>query len=149
MSKRISNERARDILKDTRQGLEVDTKTLLQALDIAIESLIKQSEYDMHTHNVEFQLKLAEKKLNELGYAFNEYRGCIIAIDSLDNEWIDVRDRLPSESGMYLVTVDEGYRKHTTEWFYGTSGEEGWDEFEGHEDIIAWKPLPQPYERKE
>ena len=59
---------------------------LLQALDIAIESIIKQSEYDIHTHNVEFQLKLAEKKLNELGYAFNEYRGCIIAIDKADKE---------------------------------------------------------------
>lgn len=59
---------------------------LLEALDIAIESLIKQSEYDMYTHNVEFQLKLAEKKLNELGYAFNEYRGCIIAIDKADKE---------------------------------------------------------------
>lgn len=58
----------------------------VQALDIAIESLIKQSEYDMYTHNVEFQLKLAEKKLNELGYAFNEYRGCIIAIDKADKE---------------------------------------------------------------
>ena len=71
-----------------------------------------------------------------------------IAIDSLDNEWVDVRDRLPSESGYYLVSI-KGARETTT-WFYGISSDEkGWDEFEGHEDIIAWKPLPKPYERKE
>lgn len=71
-----------------------------------------------------------------------------VAIDSLDNEWVDVRDRLPSESGYYLVSI-KGSRETTT-WFYGISSDEkGWDEFEGHKDIIAWKPLPQPYERKE
>ena len=87
----MNKERAREILKELskKEILLFQGKTneeLHQALDIAIDSLIKQSEYDMHTHNVEFQLKLAEKKLNELGYAFNEYKGCIIAIDKADKE---------------------------------------------------------------
>ena len=89
------------------------------------------------------------KRIYDFELTSEQVQALDIAIESLDNEWVDVRDRLPSESGMYLVTVDEGYRKHTTEWFYGTSGEEGWDEDYGYENIIAWKPLPEPYVRSD
>ncbi len=88
MSERMNKDKVIAILQALKINILNDNfgEELLEALDIAIESLIKQSEYDMYTHNVEFQLKLAEKKLNELGYAFNEYRGCIIAIDKADKE---------------------------------------------------------------
>lgn len=82
-----------------------------------------------------------------------------IVIESLDNEWVDVRDRLPSEKGVYLVTIDfsppsiqvyevsYGYsRELEKECFYDY--DDGWGEREVT-DVIAWKPLPQPYERKE
>lgn len=77
-------------------------------------------------------------------------------IESLDNEWVDVRDRLPSKKefeedsiGRFLVTdnfdggdVDIAYfdfkeKSWHTECAYYDDGE-----------VTAWKPLPKPYERK-
>lgn len=138
----MNNDRARDLLKTLKEYYtkimpnviplqredEKGKNELIQALDIAIESL----EQDKETKE-----KMWAKQLNEC-------EECEV----INNEWVDVRDRLPSESGYYLVSI-KGARETTT-WFYGiSSNEKGWDEFEGHEDIIAWRPLPQPYERKE
>ena len=66
-------------------------------------------------------------------------------------QWISVKERLPDESGQYLITVkykhvdgyDDIYAEHG-EWADGK-----WDMFcFGHcgevEDIIAWMPLPEP-----
>jgi len=60
------------------------------------------------------------------------------------NEWVDVKDRLPSESGMYLVTNFDNvsYTTWTTTCHYKNKG----FELDG---VIAWKPLPKPYKRKE
>ncbi len=99
---------------------------LLQALDIAIESL----EQDQETKE-----KMWAKQLNEC-------EECEV----INNEWVDVRDRLPSESGWYIVTVDEyADGKHifvdTCTFYNGTFGSYPTD------NIIAWRPLLQPYER--
>jgi len=65
------------------------------------------------------------------------------------NEWISVKDRLPEipdaevsewagDYGRGFLTVDtDGYVEITTFW-----KEE--NEFENHEDIIYWMPLPKP-----
>ena len=62
-------------------------------------------------------------------------------------EWIPVGERLPEENGTYLTTLD-GELVGQEEPFTGMcSFENGrWDE-EGC--VIAWKPLPEPYEEDE
>ena len=148
MSKRMNKERAREILGERKTKLETEIKEMkrmnkykllrnkyntkpkekeAKALDIAIESI---DENERLKKERDYILEKAKAELK-------------------DNEWVDVGDRLPSESGYYLVSI-KGVRETTT-WFYGITSEygTGWDEFEGHEDIIAWKPLPKPYERKE
>ena len=76
------------------------------------------------------------------------------AIKALEvQEWIPCSERLPEENGQYLITVkyvhvdgyDDIYAEHG-EW---TDGK--WDMFcFGHcgkvENIIAWMPLPEPYQ---
>ena len=71
---------------------------------------------------------------------------------SAQPEWIPCSERLPEESGQYIITVKyvhvDGY-----EDLYAEHGEwdgDRWDMFcFGHcgevEDIIAWMPLPEPY----
>ena len=81
-----------------------------------------------------------------------------IAIESLDNEWTDVRDRLPSENCNVLVTVfNKRFNSYKVEYMWFDKDEKIFDyelEYEDfslydEEDVIAWRPLPKPYERKE
>ena len=66
--------------------------------------------------------------------------------------WIPVTERLPEESGQYLITVKyehvDGYEDIYAE--HGDWSDGKWDMFGfGHcgkvEDIVAWMPLPEPY----
>ena len=57
--------------------------------------------------------------------------------------WIPVTERLPKETGTYLVTLE--YKEHgtgiTTLWFHGSLG---WD-LRVADVVTAWMPLPEPY----
>ena len=67
-------------------------------------------------------------------------------------QWIPTSERLPDENGQYLITVKyapvDGYDDIYTEHGEWTDGK--WDMFMfGHcgevESILAWMPLPEPY----
>ena len=85
-------------------------------------------------------------------------RDVVWAIEKLSSaeRWIPCSERLPEENGQYLITVkyvhvdgyDDIYAEHG-EWADGK-----WHMFMfGHcgkvENIIAWMPLPEPYEEDE
>ncbi|MCM1236881.1 MAG: DUF551 domain-containing protein [Ruminococcus flavefaciens] len=71
------------------------------------------------------------------------------------NEWIVCKDRLPQQSGYYLVTVestinDENIRTVECRCFHKDI--EFWaelieQEFAIEENVIAWQPLPEPYRK--
>ena len=71
--------------------------------------------------------------------------------------WIPVSERVPEDSGEYLVTViDEDVEtyKHTGIAWYAHPKDydvkEGdWRELMIDEKVIAWMPLPKPYEPQE
>lgn len=71
--------------------------------------------------------------------------------------WIPVSERLPDDSSEYLVTViDEDvdtYKYTGIAWYAHPKDydiEEGdWRELMHDEKVIAWMPLPTPYEPKE
>ena len=105
-----------------------------QALGIAIESL---DENERLKKERDYILEKAKAELK-------------------DNEWVDVRDRLPSEDETVLVNTYDGdirvaRRRYNTplgniakeEWVWITSSG-----YYRPDSIIAWKPLPKPYERK-
>ena len=140
----MNKERAREILKDFSQQLNdrkvilptnseiyKDNEDLLQALDIAIDSI---------EH---------EEKCNK---AINDSAKAIAKMQRLckkchtNNEWVDVRDRLPSDDKFYLVTANNelyiaSYDNKTNNWWSETY------DFSSL-DVIAWKKI-EPYERKE
>ena len=69
-----------------------------------------------------------------------------------EQRWIPCSERLPEESGQYLITVRykhvDGYEDVYAE--HGEWGNGKWDMFcFGHcgevESILAWMPLPEPY----
>lgn len=62
---------------------------------------------------------------------------CEITRKSNANQWIPCEERLPEKKGFYLVTTEE--RKTATMGFY----EDIWFKTE---KVIAWMPLPKPYE---
>ena len=65
-----------------------------------------------------------------------------MAIKALEQtRWIPTSERLPEESGEYIITI-ANYEPHTeTSWFY--ENEKVWSY--KNADVVAWMPLPQPY----
>lgn len=105
--------------------------------------------------SVEDAIELLKEKRMEINYQVNgttQFSEALdIAIKALEQtRWIPCSERLPEESGDYLVT---------TKWKGSYSGEvyietnmavyrkksKEWDCV----DVIAWKPLPQPYAESE
>ena len=128
--------KAREVIGTPQKDIEIVigenqfylSDELLQALDIAIESL-------EHEEKCNQAINDSAKAIAEMQELCKECK--------INNEWVDVRDRLPSESGMYIVTNFDNvsYTTWTTTCHYKNSFE--------LDGVIAWKPLPQPYERKE
>lgn len=66
------------------------------------------------------------------------------SVNPQEPKWIPVSERLPEESGEYLITIkDRTYRGIS--WFY--SSDKKWSY--RNAEIIAWMPLPKPYEPQE
>lgn len=76
---------------------------------------------------------------------------CKGAIELLEQiRWIPCNERLPEKNGNYLVTVESSDGtasiKYQTVEHYGPE----WLHDEGKKrKVIAWMPLPEPYEEKE
>lgn len=106
---------------------------------------------------------IGEEKLKE----FEAYNMAIEALTNVQNihkaEWIPVSERLPKEDAKYLVQMSYGimrvlswanilekvddydfYNEKHGGW-YELDSEWGYCEMNG---VIAWMPLPKPYERK-
>lgn len=69
-------------------------------------------------------------------------------------EWIPVAKRPPEEDGDYLVTmVTPGFNKGRpyTNWLYWDGDDQEWTDTDGdmlsgqETEVVAWKPLPEPY----
>ena len=77
---------------------------------------------------------LVPNEANAIMDAFDEY------VDSNEPHWIPVTERLPEESGCYLVSVKNDHKRRysKTAWFEK-------DTWFARQDVIAWMPLPESY----
>ena len=62
--------------------------------------------------------------------------------DRPQGDWIPCSERLPSEKGWYLITVQGMNRFADMVYYYGNSE---WAEISSKQKVIAWMPLPKPY----
>lgn len=86
---------------------------------------------------------------------YYEIRNAILAMPEQEPKWIPCSDRLPKESGEYLVSViddsgeDDDYEAVDVAWFahkkdYYIEDSE-WRRLGIDETVIAWMPKPAPY----
>lgn len=74
----------------------------------------------------------------------------LVELPSAEAEWIPCSERLPSESGNYLITVADLRLGHNGEHivtmadFYAKAKK--WNSVV---DVLAWKPKPKPYQESE
>ena len=69
-----------------------------------------------------------------------------IAIDIMrKTAWVSVTERLPEESGYYLITSNSGYVYDVEIRFFFFQHERRKEWKKGFGDVIAWQPLPEPY----
>ena len=69
------------------------------------------------------------------------------ADEKINGGWIPVTERLPEESDDYLITniagdVEMAYFAHPKDY---TISKGEWREICYEEDVVAWMPLPEPY----
>ena len=92
--------------------------------------------------------------------AYREHRHKMETLPSAEPRWMPVTERLPEESGRYLVTRglnacgslwNRSYIANYSDlmgiksekiWWQGNVGK---SDFERLDDVLAWMPLPQPW----
>jgi len=62
----------------------------------------------------------------------------------LNDNWILAKDRMPEEADLYLTTDNDGDIGITL--YLIDNGGMGWNVASKREYIVAWMPLPEPYE---
>lgn len=75
---------------------------------------------------------ILEKKINK-----KELKEIIINGQKASMRWISTKDRLPTEAGVYLVTVKDlgGVYIYDTDVY--------WERWNRYGDVIAWMPIPE------
>lgn len=112
---------------------------------------------------IEEAIKMLKQLVNMLSDDFGDSELCEdalhLAITALQNQpvWIPVSERLPEKSYGCLVTVMDCEPSTQTDfenilpYFVGYDGH-GWNNADGEKipfEVIAWMPLPEPYQGSE
>jgi len=57
--------------------------------------------------------------------------------------WTPIKNGVPTEEGMYIVTFDDGF-VISAEWYEGD-----WQLWADSGEVIAWMPIPEPYKESD
>jgi len=83
--------------------------------------------------------------------------GCEFAISALEeqltNGWIPCKERQPEKSDIYLATFTEYGERYVERFYYsdivGWMTPVAWQDEGRIDEILAWQPLPKPWEGEE
>ena len=109
------------------------------------------SNYIMNRESLKRHCEATCKKFKDVPTSgiYGEHR---LVLDLLEQtEWIPVSERLPEESGNYLVTYCYQDKIETQEAVYFEDEDKWFDitDIEISLAVIAWMPKPEPYEPQE
>lgn len=65
-------------------------------------------------------------------------------LSAINSKWISVADRLPAESGKYIVCTINGNIYQTKFYTYPESAGGHWGQKDKGKNITHWQPLPEP-----
>ena len=74
--------------------------------------------------------------------------------EQYNNGWISCSERLPNQDGEFtdvLITCEsiaDGVFVQSAEFYIAADGEPVFDALYHFERVLAWQPLPQPYQQK-
>ena len=104
---------------------------------------------------IEFSIKASNTQHdNYMSGLRNGMRYCLALITRKEpgfeecKQWIPVSERLPENDGFYLVTLDGAIVGENRPFTGLAEFEDGkWiDDEEDYKCVIAWQPLPEPYQ---
>jgi hypothetical protein len=133
-----------------------------------IEKAISEFKINLSLSKEELDLPLPEGEEEHIK-EWITYQGLAISAleKQLNNGWIPCKDRLPEETGRYIVTYHEWsdgnylpkyddiyvkvWRYRKEEQYTGFVYPTGCNieaEQDTHREVIAWQPLPEPYKEE-
>lgn len=80
---------------------------------------------------------------NSIEFAHSYALDSVTNAPTISEDWIPCSERLPSESGWYVVSV-VGF-ENITDVSYFYSDESKWSDVSHTQSVVAWMPLPTPY----
>lgn len=107
---------------------------------------IEEIEKDLH----KFEFGINKCHLNDflIDSTINELSHYIAEQGYTKQEWISVEDRLPNQSGKYLVCSNNNRWKQGNVYQARYSTTYGWCQRDKGKGITHWQPLPQPPKMK-
>ena len=101
-------------------------------------ALCKLKDYEDTGMNPEDVRKLDDFEQSQVGKMLKKLNE-----EQRKNRWIPVEEQLPKERNLYLVTAESAgtHYRLIAHW-----NAPGWTEETGQQKIIAWRPLPEPYQ---
>ncbi len=95
------------------------------------------------TKSIELKLVPKYGTFNEIAEHRTKLRELIGVYLSAESQWIPCAERLPSESGHYIVTVEDFFNDSFFTSIVVFDGKIFKDEYY---EVIAWMPLPKAYQ---
>ena len=121
---------------------------LIGRLEEAMERYEDVSFFEMNTNGHTLDFEYANGKKDGVSEAIEIVKQ---EAEKYNNGWIPCSERLPEDGETYLVTNAESFGQcHTYKgWYDGKHKIWHMEEnFERKMNVVAWQPLPQPYQPK-
>ena len=137
-------ENARKMLREAAEKETRRLETMYESpIEIIYQEMQTQIDGDIFRAVQSYNINVDRDELiKALNYDRDQYQKGFEDGKKAGPDWIPVSERLPEESGFYIVTIADKYTTYTNSLFFMKSTPDMW---EHDKRVIAWMPLPAPY----